>query len=88
MINVVQPYWHTLRFFGGRRRCDKEANKGLLLEREDVDTVCGVPVEQVRYLPRGMMVNVDDMTCMYSTEQGCVVINKEKGLVLKMKKSQ
>ena len=30
-----------------------------------------------------MTGNADDILCMYSTEQGVVVINKENGLVLK-----
>ena len=43
----------------------------------------GVSIEHVHSLPRGLLVNVDAIVCMHSTEQGFVVINKEKGLVLK-----
>ena len=63
--------------------CNDGAGEGLLLGRQAVAKVLGVPVEHIHYLSRGMMGNVDDIVCMYFTEQGFVVIKKEKGLVLK-----
>ena len=47
--------------------CNEGAGEGLILEREAVAKVFGVPVEHIHYLLRGMMGNVDDMACMYST---------------------
>jgi hypothetical protein len=39
--------------------CDEEAEKGLLLGHEAVAKAFGVPVENVHYLPREMMGNID-----------------------------
>ena len=63
--------------------CNEGAGKGLLLGRKAVANAFSVTVEHIHSLPRGMVRNVDDMVCMYSTEQGFVVTNEEKGLVLK-----
>ena len=58
--------------------CDEGAGKGLLLGRKVVAKVFDVPDKHIRYMPRGMMGNVDDMVYMSSTRQGCVATNKDK----------
>ena len=63
--------------------CDEGVDRGLLLGRKAVAKAFYVPVEHIHYISRGMMGNINDMVCMYSTEQDFVVINEEKGVVLK-----
>ena len=53
--------------------CDEWAGKGLLLGHEAVAKAFGVPVENVHYLPREMMGNVEDMACIRGSidEKNC-----------------
>ena len=57
--------------------CDEEAGKGLLPRNEAATKVFGVTVDHVQYLPRGILGNVDGVSCMYSTEQSVIFVNEE-----------
>ena len=58
--------------------CNEETVEGLLLGRNTMAKAFGLPVEHVHYLPRGMMGNINDMVCMYSTEQSNGVFHWSK----------
>ena len=60
----------------------ERAGEGLLLGRDLLSKAFGVPVDHVHYLPRGLMMNIDNMACMYSTQNEFSLI-EEKGLLLK-----
>lgn len=63
--------------------CSSRAGGGLLLGRKALVKVLAALVDDVDYLPNGSTMNIHDMACMYSTEHGFSIINKEKGLVLR-----